>query len=329
MKIVFTSVREDEKEFYLKNINCCDVVEFDQPIDRIEIKKIKDADVLSVFVFDRLDKTVLSEFEKLRLIITRSTGVDHIDLDFCREKGIKVAHIPAYSPRSIAEHTFGLILTLTRKLKKIEEREKRLDFSIKPEIMGKDLYTLSLGVIGTGKIGTYVARLGLAFGMNVMAYDIKENPQLKDAGVKYTSLDELVKNSDIISVHVPLLPQTYHLINRERISMMKNGAVLINTSRGQVVDTDAVFDAVVSGKIGALGLDVFEDEALLMLERYREGRSSDKVLKILKLNSMDNVVITPHIAFFTETATENIKNQTVDCINRFTAGQDISDCLVV
>ncbi|WP_457624767.1 NAD(P)-dependent oxidoreductase [Persephonella sp.] len=329
MKIVFTSVRRDEKSYFLENLKQFHILEFQQTINKIDPEKVKDADILSVFIFDRLDRETLSKFDNLKLIITRSTGVDHIDLEYCRQKGIKVAHIPGYSPESIAEHTFGLILCLTRKLKKIEKRAERLDYSIQPEIMGKDLYTLSLGIIGTGRIGTAVARIASAFRMKIFAYDIRENPEVIDLGGEYLPLEELLKKSDIITLHTPLTDKTYHLIDRKAISLMKDGVILINTSRGGVVDTDAVYEALQSGKIAGLGLDVFEDEKILMLNQYEEGKSSDKVMKILKLNSQDNVVVTPHVAFFTEKATENIKHMTVECIKKFIQGEDISDCLVV
>ncbi len=329
MKIVFTGVRNDEIRFYKKHLKDFSPLIFEKTIDQIDIKKIKDAEILSVFVYDKLDKKLLSKLKKLKLIITRSTGYDHIDIQYCKKNKITVAHIPAYSPQSIAEHTFAMILSLTRKLKKVEKNENQLNFSLEKNIMGVDLYNLSIGIVGTGKIGSKVAKIASGFGMKIYAYDIKPDPELKNIGVKYINLDTLIKKSDIITVHVPYLPSTHHLINRQKIDRMKKGVIFINTSRGKVVDIDALYDAVLSKKIGAVGLDVFEDEEVLILKKYEQGVSSDKSLKILKLKNMDNVIITPHIAFFTKKATENIKKLTVRCIKLFIQKSDVGNFKVV
>jgi D-lactate dehydrogenase len=208
MKIAFTSVNDEEINFYRENLKEYEIKFFQKQIDDINLEEIKDVDILSVFVFDKLSKDLLSKFKNLKLIITRSAGYDHIDLDYCKEKGIKVAHMPAYSPKSIAEHTLTLILNLTRKIKKIQKRTFELNYSQEPEILAIDLDDLTAGIIGTGKIGSWTAKLLHYMGCNVIAYDIKENEDLKSLGIEYKSLDQLLEVSDIVSLHVPYTPKT-------------------------------------------------------------------------------------------------------------------------
>ena len=323
MFITVTSVRKQEEEYFKEHLKDFSLKIYKTQIQNIPIEGIKDTDILVVFVFDKVGRDILSQLPNLKLVITRSAGYDHIDLDYCKEKGIHVAHMPAYSPKSIAEHTFGMLLSLTRNIKKAENKEKRLDFWQSDDLIGVDLDELTIGIIGTGRIGTETAKIALGFGMNVLAFDIKENEELVEKGVKYVSFEELIRNADIISLHVPYTPKTHHLINREVIEKMKDGVFLINTSRGAVVDTDAVYEAVKKGKIRGLGLDVFEGEDILILKKYREGEVSDKTLKILELLHMNNVIITPHIAYFTEKALRNIRRCTVEAIKMFVEKREL------
>lgn len=316
-KIAFTSVSDEDLEFYKKHLKDYELKFFKKQLREVDLKEIKEAQILCVFVFDKLTGEVLSEFENLKLIITRSVGYDHIDLKFCKDGGIKVAHIPAYSPKSIAEHTIALILNLTRKIKKVQKRTSRLNYSQETEILAIDLEGLTAGIIGTGKIGSWTAKLLHYLGCKVIAHDIIANEELKSLGVEYKSLEELLKVSDIVSLHVPYTSQTHHLINEERISIMKDSAILINTSRGAVVDTNALYKALLNGKLSGVALDVFEDEDILILNKYEKGISSDKILKILKLNTFDNVIITPHIAYYTKRAVNNVRKCVVECINMF------------
>ena len=329
MKIVFTSVRDDEKDYYKNALKDFNVIEYAENIERIPVENIKDADILCIFVQDKLKKDILEKFEKLKLIVTRSAGIDHIDIEYCRERGITVCHIPAYSPKSIAELTFSLILSLARKLKRVDRREDTLNYTIESDILGVDLYTLTIGIIGTGRIGYEVAKIAKGFQMNIQAFDIKKNQDLIDMGVRYVDLDDLIKTSDVITLHVPYTKSTHHLINEDKIASMKDGVILINTSRGKIVDTDSLYNWFKKGKFGGIGLDVFEDEEILIIRKYKEGASSDKVMKILEMRGDDRVIITPHIAFYTEKATENIKKQTVECIKNYIYGKDISSFIAV
>ncbi len=325
MEITFTNVRKEEKGYYSKNLSeMATIREFNCSINKIDIKEIKNSEILCVFIYDKLTGDLLSQFPKLKMVITRSVGFDHIDINYCKKRHITVCHIPAYSPKSIAEHTFALILTLSKKLKVISNRENLLNFSLDPEIISDDLYTQKIGVVGTGKIGSEVAKIALSFGMKVFAYDISKNTQLEKQGAEYVKLNTLLSKSDIITLHVPYNESTHHLINRNNINLLKRNAILINTSRGKVVDTDAVYYALLNKKIGGLGLDVFEDEEILTQKKYEEGKSSDKVIKILRLKNMENVIITPHSAFYTKDAVRNIKKQTVECIRKFLQKEDIS-----
>ncbi len=317
MKITFTSVRKEDIKFFKEKLKNFHVEFYEETIDKIPLEKIEDSEILSVFVFDRLTEDILSKFKHLKLIITRSAGYDHIDLDYCKRHKIRVAHMPAYSPKSIAEHTIALLLTLTRNIKKISKRTENLDFSQSEEIIAVDLDELKIGIIGTGRIGSWTAKLSYYLGMEVLAHDIVKNEGLESLGVKYVQLEELLSSCDVVTLHVPYTTETHHLINKDRLSLMKEGAILINTSRGAVVDTNSLYDAVISGKLSGVGLDVFEDEDILILSRYEEGLSSDKNLKILKLNALDNVILTPHVAYYTKRAVKNIRKCTVECINLF------------
>ncbi len=317
MKIALTSVFKENVDFFKEKLEEYELKVYTETIQDIPLVELKDVDILSVFVFDKLDRNLLKNLKNLRFIITRSVGYDHIDVEYCKEKGIKVAHIPSYSPSSIAQHVFGMILSLVRKLKTIDRRVRKLNFKQEFEIMGFNLENLTLGVIGTGRIGTFVAKYGIAFGMRVVAYDIFEKEELKEIGVKYLTFEKVLEGSDVISVNVPLNRETYHMIGENAIKLMKDGVIFINTSRGEVVDTDALYKYYKMGKFGGIGLDVCEDEMILILERYRKGFSSDKNLKILELANKPNVIITPHIAYFTEVSMENIKNQTIEAIKAF------------
>lgn len=329
MKIVFTWVKDEDVKYFSENLKGHQLIFYRDYIDKINVEEISDADILSVFVFDKLDKEKLSKFKNLKLIVTRSVGFDHIDIDYCKENNIKVANIPSYSPKSIAEHTLALLLSLTRKLKTSIEKTSKVDFTQTEDLMGTDLEDLTVGIIGTGRIGSWVARMCLSLGMNVCAYDVIENEELKKLGVKYVDFDTLIESSDVISLHVPYSSQTHHLINRETIKKMKDGVILINTSRGAVVDTDALYEALREGKIGGAGLDVFEDEDILIMKKYEDGYSTDKNLKIIKLSTLPNVIITPHIAYYTAKAVKNIRKYTVEAIKMFLETGKLEDFEVV
>jgi D-lactate dehydrogenase len=261
----------------------------------------------------------------VKLVATRSTGYDHIDLASCAARGIPVCNVPRYGENTVAEHTFGLMLTLTRNIHKAYLRTVAGDFSLKG-LEGTDIKGKTLGVVGTGSIGLHVIRTAIGFGMNVIAYDVKPNPVFADVlGYRYASLDDLLAQSDIISMHAPYLPATHHLINKETIARIKRGAILINTARGGLVDTEALIDALDQGILAGAGLDVFEGEELMEEEeRLMRAPEAGEQLRMLVrqhiLLRRPDVVITPHIAFFSKEARERILDTTIANIQAFYEG---------
>jgi D-lactate dehydrogenase len=274
-----------------------------------------------VFVNDVVNEAVISQLAALgvKLIATRSAGFNHIDLDAARRHGLAVVRVPAYSPFAVAEHTAALILTLNRKTHRAFNRVRENNFSL-DGLMGFDLHGKTVGVIGAGKIGRVFARIMQGFGCDVLAHDIAEDAALVAGGVQYLPLPDLLRKSDIVSLHCPLLPSTHYLIRAETIALMKPGAMLINTSRGALVDTRAVIQALKTGHLGALGLDVYEEEADLFFEDQSGQLLQDDVFA--RLLTFPNVLITGHQAFFTREALQAIAMTTLENITEFAATGD-------
>lgn len=280
----------------------------------------------SVFVGSHVGADELARFPDLRLIATRSTGYDHIDLAACKERGVAVANVPAYGENTVAEHTFGLILALSRRITEAHDRVQRGHFGVEG-LKGFDLYGKTLGVIGAGAIGLHVIRIGRALGMRCLAYDVKPVPLIAEVlGFEYASLDLLLAESDVVSLHAPLVPATRHLVNRETVAKMKDGALLINTARGELVEAVALIEALDSGKLRGVALDVFEGEALvaeenLLLRRQARPEQLQSVLETRALLSRENVVLTPHIGFYSEEALGRIMETTIANIRGFLSGE--------
>lgn len=284
-----------------------------------------DCQVLSVFVYSRLGAEVLGKFSNLQLIATRSTGHDHIDLDYCRQHGIKVCNVPSYGENTVAEHTFGLILSLSRNIHRAHMRTSRGDYSLEG-LSGFDLKGKSLGVVGAGHIGLHVIRMAKGFGMRVLAADIHEQPFLAEVlDFAYVPLACLLQECDVISLHAPYNAQTHHLINRQNVGQIKRGAILINTARGGLVETAALVQALDQGILAGAGLDVLEGEHLIKEEW--QLLASDEPVETLRtllsnhiLQNRENVVITPHIAFDSREALLRILDTTVANIQLFVQG---------
>lgn len=277
-------------------------------------------------MWTKLDAELLEALPELRLILTMSTGYDHIDLETCRRWGITVCNVPHYGENTVAEHTFALILVLSRRLRAAQQWVYRPSTSI-AELRGFDLYGKTLGVIGAGNIGLHVIRIARGFGMRVLAYDIRPQPLLAEVlGFTYTDLETLLRSSDIVSLHVPATPETYHMINRERLSMMKRGALLINTARGSVVDTEALLWALDEGILAGAGLDVIEgeeyikEESMLLRAPVAE-QTLRKVVQAYVLLHRDNIIFTPHIAFNSEEAVQRILDTTLHNLKAFLEGR--------
>src|SRR3989344_4467908 len=267
MKVSFFELKGWEQEI-LKNGLRKHKLNFDsEPLTEKNISKVKDADVISVFVYSEIDKKIFDKMKKIKLIITRSAGFDHIDLKECKRRKIVVLNIPRYGENTVAEHTFALILALSRKVHESHLRRLNHDFSIEG-LKGFDLAGKTLGVIGTGRIGKHVIRIARVFEMNVLAHTHNPDDFLAEQmDFKYVGLNELLKKSDIITIHVPYCEENFHLIDKNKISMMKKGVILINTARGELVDTESLIEGLETGKVGGAGLDVLEGEKFLREEK--------------------------------------------------------------
>jgi D-lactate dehydrogenase len=274
------------------------------------------AGAVCVFVNDEVNAAVLSSLASMgiRLVALRAAGFNNVDLEAARRDGITVARVPAYSPHAVAEHTIALLLTLNRKIHRAHNRVREGNFAL-DGLLGFDLAGKTAGVVGTGQIGELVSRILIGFGCVVLAYDPEPNPNCQAIGVRYVPLEDLLAASDIVTLHCPLTPATHHLIGTRALRKMKPGAMVINTSRGAVIDTRAVLRGLKDGTIGSLGLDVYEEEADLFFEDLSSRVISDDVFA--RLLTFPNVLITGHQAFFTVEALTSIAETTVANITSF------------
>ena len=290
-----------------------------EPLKKSDLPKLKEVEAISVFIYSRIDKEVIKELPNLKIVTTRSTGFDHIDVEEAKRRGIAVCNVPDYGMETVAEYTLMLILALLRRLKKTLERTCRGIFSRKG-LRGRELEGKTVGVIGTGRIGSRLIKLLSGFDLRILAYDIKPKEELtRKYGVEYTPLEDLLKESDIVTLHVPYLPSTHHLINRENVKLMKRGSYLINTSRGSVVETEAIVEALKEGRLEGVALDTFEGEEVwteeeLIIFRGEKDVSPEilkKAIESFSLTQFDNVILTPHNAYNTEEAIERILRKTL------------------
>ena len=268
------------------------------------------------FVNDQVDAEVLAQFKQLgvSLIALRSAGFNNVDLAAAKHEGVAIARVPSYSPEAVAEHAVALILTLNRNTHRAHARVREGNFALEG-LLGFNLHGRTVGVIGTGQIGTCVAKIMVGFGCKVLAFDIKPNPACEAMGATYCSIDALLAESDIVTLHCPLSSATRHLINATAIGKMKHGAMLINTSRGGIVDTQAVTEGLKTGAIGHLGLDVYEEEADLFFEDLSGVVITDDLFE--RLLMFPNVLVTGHQGFFTQEALTAIAETTMENITTF------------
>ncbi|MEW6226941.1 MAG: hydroxyacid dehydrogenase [Bacillota bacterium] len=326
MKIAFFEVEKWEKDRFRARLREVETVFFGDTVQEVDLGEIKDAEALCVFIYSRITKDVLAVLPKLALVATRSTGLDHIDLETCKKRNITVVNVPFYGENTVAEHTFGLILSLSRNIHKAYMRTIRHDFSLE-DLQGFDLKGKTIGVVGAGRIGLHVIRVAKGFGMEALAYDIRKDRFIAEVlGFRYVPLDELLAGSDVISLHTPYNESTRHMINKDTVKKIKRGALLINTARGGLVDTEALIWALDQGILRGAGLDVLEGEELMMEEGYvlRKDYSAD-VLRTFVRNEMllrrEDVVITPHNAFNSKEAAMRILETTAENIERFIEGR--------
>lgn len=314
MRIGFFGIKEQEKkDYYTQNLPGHSLEFIEEPFSDEDPPKEVGFDIISIFVECTISAKIINLFQSLKFIAVRSTGVDNVDLNYAREKNILVSNIPDYGSKTVAEFTFGLILSLLRKIPQAVERIKKEGLFNFKGLVGTDLYDKTLGVIGTGKIGMNVVKIAKGFGMIVYANDkFPDDLKSKELRFEYVDLNSLLKTADIVTLHVPATIETNHLINSENIFLMKRGSFLINTARGSVVDSKALYDAIVQNHLGGVALDVIEDEMA-----YRvKGKSMFEN----PLTKLENVIITPHMAFYTKEAEQAIMRGTVSNILSFISG---------
>ncbi|MBI3485781.1 hydroxyacid dehydrogenase [Candidatus Daviesbacteria bacterium] len=325
MKIAFFGILDQEKkDFYKNNLADHELLFFDACLTDSIINQKFDYEIISIFVGCKVTPKTIEAIPNLKFIAIRSTGFDNVDLNYTKQKNILISNVPSYGSHTVAEFTFGLILSLSRKIPEAVYRLKyQKDFDYH-DLRGFDLNQKTLGIIGTGKIGTNVIKIAKGFGIKVLAFDLFQNENLaKELEFEYLSLEQLLKQSDIISLHVPYSEKTHHLLNRKNIFMIKNGAFLINTARGGLIETQALFEALTKKHLSGAALDVLEGELELKedVDLLSENKMPDEQFKNLLENhiliNLDKVLVTPHMAFYTKEAEEAIMQTTVENINKF------------
>lgn len=318
MKIaVFSTYTYDE--VYLSRFNTGHELNFFVlPLNEQTVALTKGYDAICIFVNDTVNNTVVKGLHEngVQLIVLRCAGFNNVDVAAAAKLGIPVVRVPAYSPEAVAEHAMALILTLNRKTHKAYNRVREGNFSLE-KLMGFNLHGRKVAVIGTGNIGKAFCNILRGFGCKISAYDIYPDPELIAAGVIYGSLEATLAEADIVSLHCPLMDSTHQMINADTLRLFKKGAMLINTSRGGLINTMDVISALKYGQLGYLGLDVYEQESKLFFQDYSEDVIQDEV--ILRLISFPNVLITSHQGFFTQEAMEQIAGTTFENIDAFVA----------
>lgn len=320
MKVAVFSTKRYDREF-LDAANAAagsphELLYFEPHLEPATAPLAAGAEVLCPFVNDQLDRSMLSTLAAsgIRMLALRGAGFNHVDLAAAADFGLTVARVPAYSPWAIAEHTVALILALNRNIHRAYARVREGNFAL-DGLLGFDLHGRTVGIVGTGRIGAAFARIMAGFGCKLLACDAVENEEVRALGGRYVGMEELLSASDIISLHCPLTPQTHHLIDGAAVARMKHGVMLINTSRGGVVETSAIIDGLKNGTIGHLGLDVYEEEGDLFFEDLSDQAIQDD--SFARLLTFPNVLITGHQAFFTRDAMQAIAHTTIENITAF------------
>lgn len=321
MKVAVFSTKSYDKD-YLDKANeeaQHELVYFESSLKQKSVKLAEGFNAVCVFVNDPISKEVIESLAdmKIRVIVLRCAGFNNVDIESTFHNNIKVLRVPVYSPNAVAEHAVALIMTLNRKTHKAYNRVREGNFSIE-RLTGFELSGKTVGVVGTGRIGAVFALIMKGFGCKIIAFDTYPNKALIDEGVNYLPLDEVFKTSDIISLHCPLTPETHRFINKDSLSIMKKGVMLINTSRGKLIDTDAAIEALKEGRLGYLGVDVYEQEEKLFFKDLSEIVILDD--KISRLMTFPNVLVTAHQAYFTDNALTQIAKTTIQNLTDFENG---------
>ena len=324
----FSSKSYDEKSFNLAKGELNAEFHFhDFRLTTTTARMAHDNEVVCAFVNDDLSGDVLEILAQggTKLIAMRCAGFDKVDLDAAKELGLQVVRVPAYSPESVAEHTVGMMMCLNRKLHKAYQRTRDANFSLEG-LVGFNFHGKTVGVIGSGKIGLATMRILKGLGMNILCYDPYPNPLAVELGAKYVELDELYQESDVISLHCPMSKENYHLLDATAFEKMKNGVMIVNTSRGELLDSTAAIEALKQSKIGALGLDVYDNEKELFFQDKSNDVIVDDVFR--RLSACHNVLFTGHQAFLTKDALFNIANTTLTSVDAFFTGNTSGNELV-
>lgn len=327
MKIHYFLGEAWEKEYIQTKLPEEEITFHEEPLSSYPDLTDQEAEALCIFIDSPLGEAELARFPKLKVIGTRSTGFDHIDLVAAKARGITVVNVPFYGENTVAEFAFALLLAVSRRVIDADERVRE-DGVFSPDgLRGFDLAGKTLGIVGCGHIGVHVIRMAKGFGMNVVCFDVHQNDELSETlGFSYASLEEVLASSDIVTLHVPYNEHTHHLINKENIGMFKKGAYLINTSRGAIIETEALVEALKSGVLAGAGLDVLEEEGVLADEAsffVSSDEKKDKLKTVLADHYLINhprVIVTPHIAFNTTEAVKRILDTTIENIKRFESG---------
>ncbi len=316
-KITFFETTPEERRYFKEHLPQFSLVFCSRPLSIESLSRAKNAEIISVFIRSRVTEETLDQLPNLRCIVTRSTGFDHIDIKACQKRGIVVQNLGDYSAQSVAEHTLALILALSSNLKERFWRVQQERFSFNG-LIGTELRDKTLGVIGTGNIGKRVVKMALGLGMKVVAFDVKPDKQLaKNKKVEYKkSVQEVYKTADFLTFHVPLFPSTFHLFSTKSLKTVKKGVYIINTSRGEIVETKAILEGLEKGIIEGVALDVLENEK----ELEKNKRFPREIRKLLK---HPRVLITPHTAFYTKESLERQRGYTVENILSFIKGKPL------
>ncbi len=320
--LAFFDTKEYDKMFFdaMKEKNNIHIRYFEDKLSPETVSLSEGADAVCAFVNDDINQAVIERLYRMgvRLIAMRCAGYNNIDFKAAYGK-VHVVRVPAYSPYAVAEYAMALLLAVNRKVHKSYIRTRDFNFSLN-RLVGFDLYGKTVGIIGTGKIGQIFANICKGFGMQILAYDVYPNEKL---GLKYVSLKELCAKSDIISLHCPLTESTHYMINKETLAKMKDGVFLINTSRGALIDTEALLDAIRTRKVGGAGLDVYEEETEIFFEDFSDSFIGDDTLSLLL--SMPNVIVSSHQAFLTKEALENIAEVTFANLTAYFSGETLQN----
>lgn len=328
MKVAFFSTQPYDQTFFDQhNIEGThELMYFEASLDEHTVGLCQGFDAVCAFVNDRLNAKVLTQLheKEIRLVALRCAGFNNVDLPKAKELGITIVRVPSYSPEAVAEHAVALILSLNRKTNKAYNRVREGNFSLQG-LVGFDLFGKTVGVVGTGKIGQAFCKIMLGFGCKVVAYDLYPSDDLKSLGVEYVDMDRLFRESDIVSLHCPLTPDSKYMVDSKKVDLMKKGVMLINTSRGGLIHTRDVIEGLKNEKIGYLGIDVYEQEEHLFFQDLSERVIQDDL--IMRLNSFPNVLITAHQAFLTREALTEIAKTTLGNMSAYESGSPGNEVL--